>query len=344
MISAIALATLTLALASCTTAPPNKEPSPGKILLRGAGASFPNPLYQKWSRAYSAHHGDVEVEYKSVGSGKGIEWYLDGRVDFGASDRALSDEQIGEAKRGALLVPTAAGMVVLAYHGEDLPANLRLSRDVYADIFLGKITKWNDPRIAADNPEFKFPKKQIAVIVRQDKSGTTFAFTNHLAAIHPEWKDGPGIGQTVQWRCAPLTAQGNEGVVALIQRTPYALGYAEYGQAKRLGLRMAQLENRAKKFIRPGAGAAVESLATTNVPGNFRVFMTDPIGEHSYPIITYTWILAHQRYADPKKADAVKQFLEWCLTEGQQDCEELGYVRLPAGLAQRVAEAVRKIH
>jgi phosphate transport system substrate-binding protein len=330
---------LLLALTSCS----QKKATDGKLLLRGAGASFPNPLYQKWSDEFGKQQNGVEVEYKSVGSGKGIDWFLEESIDFGASDRAMSDEQIASAKKGALLVPTSAGMVVLAYNSDGLPANLRLSRDVYVDIFLGKIKHWNDPRIKATNPAFMFPDEQITVVVRQDKSGTTFAFTNHLAAVSPEWKQGPGVGQSVQWRCSPLPAPGNEGVVALIKRTPYSIGYAEYGQTRRLGLCMAELQNQAKQFISPALASAQKTLSGLTVPENFRAFMPDPAGDSSYPIITYTWILAHKRYDDAKKAEALVQFLTWCLKDGQAYCEELGYVRLPPDLAQRVIEEVHRI-
>ncbi|MCI0684079.1 MAG: phosphate ABC transporter substrate-binding protein PstS [Gemmataceae bacterium] len=339
----VVVAILIVVQASCTSQPKGKPVPEGKVLLRGAGATFPNPLYQKWAEEYGKEQEAVVVEYASVGSGKGIEKFLEDSVDFGASDRALSDEQIGQAKRGALLVPTTAGMVVVAYNAEGLPKMLRLKRDVYADIFHGKITKWNDPRIQETNPDYKFPSKQISIVVRQDKSGTTFAFTNHLSAISKDWKAGPGVGTGIQWPTATLPAPGNEGVVAMIQRTPYAIGYAEYGQAKRLHLRMAELENKAGKFIAPVGGAGLEALLAVKVPDNFRVFVPDPEGEHSYPIITYTWIMAHKEYGSTQKAEAARNFLEWCLTDGQKDCEALGYVRLPPALAQRAVAEVRKI-
>jgi phosphate transport system substrate-binding protein len=343
MASCLTATMLALILASCTREPTVRKLPEGAVLLRGAGATFPNPLYQRWAEEFGKEQKAIVVEYESVGSGKGIEKFLDDRVDFGASDRALSDEQIAEASRGALLVPTTAGMVVLAYNPEGLPAALRLRRDVYVDIFLGKITRWNDPRIKESNPDFKFPDQQIAMVVRQDKSGTTFAFTNHLSAISPAWKAGPGVGQAVDWPGSALPAPGNEGVLGLIKRTPYAIGYGEYGQTKRLGLHMALLENKAGQPIHPGGGTGLEALLKTEVPDHFRVFEPDPSGEFSYPIITYTWILAHTRYGDEQKAAAVRRFLEWCLTEGQKDCEALGYIRLPPELVQRVLKQVHKI-
>lgn len=336
-------AVLLLAQASCNSTPAEKKAPEGKLLIQGAGATFPNPLYQKWAEEYAKEAGSGVVDYASVGSGKGIERFLEDSVDFGASDRAMSDEQIALAKRGALLVPTTGGMVVLAYHAEGLPEKLLLKREVYVDIFLGKISKWNDPRIKESNPDFKFPDKQITVVVRQDKSGTTFAFTNHLAAISKEWQAGPGVGTGIQWPGTPLPGPGNEGVVALIKRTPFSIGYAEYGQTKRLALGMAHLENRTGHFIAPVGGTGLEALLAAKVPDNFRTFVPDPDGEHSYPIVTFTWILAHKTYPDAKKAEAMRHFLEWSLTHGQKDCEALGYIRLPPALAQRAIQEVRKI-
>jgi phosphate transport system substrate-binding protein len=340
--AALLPALLPLVLTSCggKTTP---EAPPGGVLLQGAGASFPNPLYQQWVRRFSRDHADVAVYYDSVGSGEGIKRFLKGAVDFGASDRAMSDDDIARVTRGVLLVPTAAGMVVLAYNPKDLPASLHLSRDVYADIFLGKVTKWNDLRIRALNPGVKFPDRAIALVTRLDKSGTTFAFTNHLSAVSPAWKSGPGVGTDVHWPATPLRANGNEGVCALLQETPYSLGYAEYGQAVRADLGLAVLQNKEGEFVRPDRDKGLKALLATAVPEDFRVFLPDPPGTDSYPIITYTWILAYKEYGDAKTADAVRRFLTYCVRDGQKRCAELGFVELPRELTDRVVAAVAQI-
>jgi phosphate transport system substrate-binding protein len=343
MITYLLAVSICLSSTSCSTGPTELKTATAKQALNGAGATFPNPLYQKWAAEYAKEGEGAPVEYQSVGSGKGVELFLSDSVDFGASDSAMTDEQINQAKQGALLVPSTAGMIVLAYNPEGLPKILRLKRDVYSDIFLGKITKWNDPRIAATNPGHTFPDKSIALVVRQDRSGTTFAFTNHLSSISKEWKSGPGVGTSLQWPATVLPAAGNEGVVGMIKRTPYSIGYSEYGEAKSFLLSMAELENRAGQFIKPAGGSGLEALLAAKIPDNFRAFVPDPEGEQSYPIITYTWILAKRKYHSAEKAGSIRRFLEWCLTDGQKDCESLGFVRLPPALAQRALIEVRKI-
>jgi len=333
---------LSLTLASCG-GKAGKSVPPGTTLLQGAGATFPNPLYQKWARDFSTGDSKTIVYYDSVGSGEGIRRFLKQDVAFGASDRAMSDEQMAKAPHGVMLVPITAGMVALAYNSDGLPKTLRLKRDVYVDIFLGKITRWNDPRIKEANPEFKFPNKQIAVVTRMDKSGTTFAFTNHLAAIRPDWKAGPGVGTEIDWPCKPIQVNGNEGVVGMIQRNAFAIGYAEYGQASRAGLGLAELENKAGAFVAPHTETGIEALLKTSMPENFRVFLPDPAGEKSYPIITYTWMLVQKKYADAETAQAIRGFLTHCLTDGQAQCLALGYVRLPSEIAGRVVAEVAKI-
>jgi phosphate transport system substrate-binding protein len=267
---------------------------------------------------------------------------LDGQVDFGASDAALTDEQIAQVKRGVQLIPTLAGKVVIAYNLEGLGGALRLKRDVYTDIFLGKITRWNDERIAAINPGLALPDTSIHVIARQDGSGTTFAFTNHLAAISPEWKSTHGVGNKIGWGKASL-ATGNEGVAALILRTPGGIGYVEYGMAKRTGLAMALLENKAGHFVAPTGSSGQAALANSKLPGNLRAFFPDPEGSDSYPVVTYTWLLLYQQYGDPKKAAAVKNFVRWCLTDGQSYNEALGFIRLTPEVANSGLEALNRI-
>ena len=202
------------------------------ITIKGAGSTFVGSLFRKWFEQYHKEHPNVVVDYDIVGSGEGTKRFLEGTVDFGASDAALTDEEIASVKRGAVLIPVTAGSIVLAYSPQGLPPQLKLSRSVYADIFLGKITHWNDPRIAAINPGVTFPDRDIQVVVRNDSSGTTFAFTNHLSAISEEWRQGPGTGKNPSWPAHPARADGNEGVAGSIQRGSGMIGYVHYGTAR----------------------------------------------------------------------------------------------------------------
>ncbi len=282
------------------------------------------------------------VDYDIVGSGEGTKRFLEGTVDFGASDAALTEEEIASAKRGAVLIPVTAGTIVLAYSPAGLPPRLRLSRTVYADIFLGKITNWNDPRIAAINPGFTFPDRDLQVVARQDGSGTTFAFTNHLAAISEEWRKGPGVHKSVSWPRASL-ANGNEGVAGNIARGVGMIGYVHYGTAQRTGLGMAWVENKAGNYIKPSGTSGLDTLLLGKLPPDLRVFMPDPDGKDSYPIVTYSWLLLYGKYDDPKKLDALKDVVRWCLDEGQEYSESLGYLRLSPHVVTAATHALDSI-
>lgn len=326
--------------------PAGKPVAPaGKMILLGAGATFPAPLYKKWIAEYAKVSPGTLIDYKVVGSGEGVKRFLAGEVDFGASDSAMSDEQIAGAKAGATLIPTTAGMVVLAYNLPGLGGPLKLSRTTYVDLLAGKIPKWNDARIQAINPGLKLPNKNIVLVARQDGSGTTYALTNHLNAID-RWRSlGRSVGTQVSWPGNVMLAPGNEGVAARIKISEGSIGYVEYGFAKRLGLPMAHLENKAGRIVEPNAESGQAALAAdlNRMPGNLRFFMPDPEGENSYPIVSLTWLLLNERYADAGKRTALKGFVNWALTTGQAHAVELGYIPLPAGLLERslaVAEAV----
>lgn len=313
----------------------------GGVTLNGAGASFPAPLYQRWFAEYNKENPETRISYQSVGSGAGVKQFIAGTIDFGASDTGMSAEEISKVERGVLLVPATAGSVVLAYNLPDVKG-VRLSREVYPDILLGKITNWNDPRIAKDNPDLKLPDQPITVIYRSDGSGTTAVLTKHLSAISPAWKSGPGEGKSVSWPTG-TGAKGNEGVTASIQQTPGAIGYTEYGYARENNIPFAVLENQAGQFVEANAETASAALEAVELPANFLAFAPDPPGENSYPIVTYTWILAYQKYDDPNKAQAVENMLKWGLTEGQKYSDELGYVPLPQKVIDQVQPAVDQI-
>lgn len=348
----VPLLTLALGLAACggtqTTAPPTNstatttEDGGGKsVSLTGAGASFPAPLYQKWFSEYNKLHPNVQVSYQSVGSGAGVEQFTQGTVDFGASDVAMDDEEIAAVKKGVALLPMTAGSIVLAYNLPDVP-QLKLSRQVYVDILLGKIKKWNDPAIAKLNPEATLPDTEITVVYRSDGSGTTGVFTKHLSAVSPEWAEKVGDGKTVEWPTG-VGAKGNEGVTAQILQTEGSLGYVEFGYAKQQEMTTASLENKAGTYVAPSTETAAKSLSAVVLPENLRAFLTDPEGKDSYPIVTYTWLLAYQNYDDPDKLKALKEVVNWSLTDGQAFAKELGYVPLPPNVVQKVQTKLETI-
>ena len=315
--------------------------SGGSVSLTGAGASFPAPLYQRWFSEYNKQNPNVQVTYQSVGSGAGVEQFLQQTVDFGASDVAMTDEEMAEVDKGVVLLPMTAGSIVLAYN---LPGveELRLSRQVYTDILLGNITQWNDPGIAEINPDVELPDSEITVVHRSDGSGTTGVFTQHLAAISPEWEQQVGSGKTVEWPTG-IGAKGNEGVTAQILQTDGSLGYVEYGYAKQQDIPVASLENQSGNYIAPSTESAAQALSATTLPENLRAFVTDPEGEDSYPIVTYTWLLAYESYDDPEKLNGLKEVINWSLTDGQAYAEELGYVPLPDNVVTKVEAALSKI-
>jgi phosphate transport system substrate-binding protein len=286
----------------------------------------------------------VLLSYDAVGSGEGTKQFMAGTVDFGASDAAMRDGEMAAVTRGVQLVPVVAGSIVLAYNVPGLDGDLKLKRDVYVDIFLNNITRWNDPRIRAANPDLNLPDDDIAIVVRQDSSGTTFAFTNHLSAISDAWRDrGPGVGKVIDWPGNAMVAPGNEGVAGRIKISEGSIGYVEYGMAQRTGLAMAWLENKAGEFIQPHGGSGLATLLNTDMPDNLRVFFPDPDGEDSYPIVTYSWLLLYKQYNDPQKAAALRRYVKWALTEGQAFNESLGYVRLAPHVVARAVQAVESI-
>ncbi len=311
------------------------------VRLTGAGATFPAPLYSKWFKDYHGLHQNVQVDYQSVGSGSGIKNFINKTVDFGASDAAMTPEEIAKVDVGAQLLPMTAGSIVLSYNLKGVP-ELKLSREAYAGIFLGKVKKWNDPLIAKANPGVKLPDSPIHVVVRADGSGTSFVLTKHLSAISPEWAKNPGFGTMPNWPVG-TRSKGNEGVTASITTTPGAIGYLEYGYAKGQNLPMVELENKAGKFIKPTNESAQAALAAVELPENLIAWLPDPQGEKSYPIVTYTWLLCYKQYSDPKKVEALKSVIEYGLTVGQKSSEQLGYVPLPQNVVSKVRAALNNI-
>ncbi|BAT55862.1 Periplasmic phosphate binding protein [Nostoc sp. NIES-3756] len=326
-----------------TASNPAKLDLGGNVTLTGAGASFPAPLYQSWFTELNKKYPNLQVNYQSVGSGAGVEQFIKGTVDFGASDVAMKDEEIQKVPqdKGVLLLPMTAGSIVLAYNLPDV-AELKLPRAVYADILLGNIKTWNDKKIADANPGVNLPNQPITVVHRSDGSGTTGVFTKHLSAISPDWKSKVGEGKTVNWPVG-VGAKGNEGVTAQVQQTQGSIGYVEYGYAKQNGLKFAALENKGGQFVTPTEASAAKTLEAVTLPADLRAFIADPEGADSYPIVTYTWLLAYKKYADPAKAKAVEAAIEYGLTEGQKLSTELGYVPLPQNVVTKVAAVADQI-
>jgi phosphate transport system substrate-binding protein len=313
------------------------------ITLQGSGATFPAPLYKRWFLEYYQQNPSVRVNYSPIGSGAGIRQFTSGLVSFGASDAGMSKDEIAKLPDkygGVLLLPMTAGLIVLSYNVPGIPEPIRLSRTTYVKIFLRKITNWNAEEIAKNNPGLKLPDQNITVVTRADSSGTTYAFTSHMAAVskavNVEWT--PGVNKSVHWK-ESIAAQGNDGVAALIQLTPGAIGYIEFGYAKLTGLRMAALENQSHQFILPDeeGKSGEKALEDAEIPEDLQVKVPDPKPSEAYPIVTYTWILSRKHYDDEREAKSLKALWRHCLEDHQQKiAQELGYVRMPSPMVARL--------
>jgi phosphate transport system substrate-binding protein len=314
-----------------------------KIRLTGSGASFPAPIYLAWFKDLGKKNPNLSVDYQSKGSGAGVQDFLNKTVDFAASDSAMKKEEIAKVAEGVQLLPMTAGEIVLSYNLPGNPKGLKLPRDVYSNIFLGKITHWNDPKIAAANPGVKFPDTPITVVVRADSSGTTAVFTKHLSAINEEFRKALGEGNTVNWPATDkfIKSPKNDGVTATIRQTPGAIGYIEYGFAKLSRVDFASLQNKAGQYVAPGTSS--EALASVKMPEDMIAWLPDPDGAKSYPITTYTWMIFRKNNGDPAKAKALRDMIEYGLTEGQKSAEAMGYLPLPASVADHVRKAAANI-
>ncbi len=305
--------------------------------LSGAGATFPQPLYEKYAREIRKAYPDLKINYQGIGSGGGIKQTINGTVDFGASDAAMTDEEMAKVKGGVILVPTAGGAVSVAYN---LPGvkNLKLSNAVLAGIFQGKINSWSDAQIAKDNPGVKLPSSAIKPVVRADGSGTSFIFTNHVSSISPEFKAAVGASKEPKWSSGFLKGKGNPGVAGLIKQTPGSIGYTEYDFALKNGLSSASVQNGSGKYVAPTRQAADLALSDVNFPANFRVF--DVNSSQGYPIVGLTWLLVPKKAKNPAKAKAIKDMVKWILTDGQAYNTNLNYTRIPASVASRAIAEV----
>jgi phosphate transport system substrate-binding protein len=323
-----------------------------EVRLNGSGASFPFPIYSKWFKDFSKANEGVRVDYQAKGSGAGIQDFTNLVVDFAGSDAAMSDEEIAKVKNGVVLLPVTAGEIVLTYNLKGV-TELNLPRDVYPEIFMGKITKWNNPKIAAANPGTKLPDKTIKVVVRSDSSGTTYVFSGHLSNISAAFKTTIGQGKSPQWpkSASFVKAPKNDGITATVKQTPGAIGYIEYGYAKLTRSPVAMLENKAGKFASPGPESGAAALSATEFPEgtlpgskvpDLRGWAYDSSGEKSYPIATFTWLLFPEKQ-DAEKAQAARELVEYCITKGQESADKLGYVPLPENVVEMVRSATQFI-
>lgn len=333
-LTALAASTLLL-LAGCSQKSEESSPasssSETRVLINGAGSSFDNPAFMLWKDAYAKVDPNMQFNYQSVGSGAGKKQLLSETVDFGASDAPMSDEEMGDKK--ILHIPVVAGAVVLTYN---LPGNptLKFDPETLSDIFMGKITKWNDPKLVALNPDSNLPDTAIVVVHRSDGSGTTFIFTDYLSAVSPDWSSKVGKSTTVSWPVG-LGGKGNEGVAGQIKQLPGAIGYVELAYAKENKLPVADLKNAAGKFITPSPESVSKAMATANIPEDFRFSMVNAPGAEAYPIAGASWILIYQHLDKPETGKKLVEFLKWAVTEGQKLSPKLDYAPLPDNVQQR---------
>jgi phosphate transport system substrate-binding protein len=304
------------------------------VLLNGAGATFPNIIYQRWITDYNAAHPGVELNYQSIGSGGGIQQFTDGTVDFAGSDAPMTDEEMAKVGGNVLHIPTVLGAVVPSYNLTGVSQTVRFTPEALADIFLGTIKRWNDIRLASANPGVALPNQEIVVVHRSDGSGTSYIWTEYLSTVSSEWAERVGKGKSVNWPVG-IGGKGNEGVSAAVQQTPGALGYVELGYAMINKMPVGAVRNRAGNFVTPDlstvAEAAAAGLAAIGPETDFRVSLINGPGDRTYPVSSFTWLLVHKDYgASTAKAKALTEYISWALTAGQAVAPELGYAPLPA--------------
>src|SRR5213596_1305649 len=312
-----------------------------QMMINGAGATFPYPIYSKWFDEYAKVDPSVRFNYQSIGSGGGQKQILAQTVDFGASDGPMSDENLAKAPGKLLHIPTVAGADVVAYNLPGNPA-LKFDADTIAGIFLGQIKKWNDPKITALNPGVSLPDQEIVVVHRSDGSGTTYIWTDYLSKISPEWKSKVGTNTSVSWP-AGIGGKGNEGVSGQVKQTPGAIGYVELIYTIQNKMPYADIKNSAGEFVKPTLDSVTAALTTANVPDDFRFSMTNATGKDAYPIAGATWLLVYQQQKDATKGKKLVEFLKWALTKGEAMAKDLDYAALPDSVQQRVLKRIDEI-
>ena len=316
----------------------------GAVSLHGAGATFPNPLYQKWLSEYEKVKSNVRIDYQSIGSGGGIKQLKEQTVDFGASDAPMKDEDLKSAPGEILHIPTVLGAVIITYNLAGVNQPLRFSSDVIADIFLGKVTKWNDARIAADNPGVTLPANDITVVTRSDGSGTSAVFTDYLSKVSPEWKDKVGTGTSPRWPVG-ISGKGNEGVTGAVKQTPNTIGYVELVYAVQNKLPVALIKNAGGSYVEPSIDSvsAAAAASAASMPEDLRVSITNASGAQAYPISSYTYILVYKDQKDATKGKALVDFLWWGLHDGENFARDLQYAPLPADVVKRAEAKINSV-
>ncbi len=328
----------------CSGNPGGDGGGTGVVRLQGAGATFPNPLYQKWLSEYGKLHQNVRMDYQSIGSGGGIKQIQEQTVDFGASDAPMKDDDIKKAPGDLLHIPTVLGAVVLTYNLAGTPERLRFSPETIADLFLGKIKRWDDERIKADNPGVSLPAADVTIVHRSDGSGTSAVFTDYLSKVSPEWKEKVGTGTSPQWPVG-IGGKGNEGVTGQVKQTPNTIGYVELAYAVQNKLPVALIKNSSGNFIEPSldavTAAAAEAVATT--PEDLRVSITNAAGAQAYPISSYTYILVYKDQKDAAKGKVLVDFLWWGIHDGEKFAKDMQYAPLPPEIVKRAEAKINSI-
>ncbi|HKG98328.1 MAG TPA: phosphate ABC transporter substrate-binding protein PstS [Pyrinomonadaceae bacterium] len=316
----------------------------GSVSLQGAGATFPNPLYQKWLSEYGKLHPNIRIDYQSIGSGGGIKQIKEQTVDFGASDAPMKDEDLKSAPGEVLHIPTVLGAVVITYNLQGVSQALRFSPETLADIFLGKIKKWNDAKISADNPGVTLPTTDVTVVHRSDGSGTSAVFTDYLSKVSAEWKEKVGSGTSPNWPTG-VGGKGNEGVTGQVKNTPNTIGYVELAYAVQNKLPVAQVKNASGNFVTPSIDTvtAAASASAANTPDDLRVSITNAAGPDAYPISSYTYILIYKNQKDGAKGKALVDFLWWGIHDGESHAKELQYAPLPADIVKRAEAKISSV-
>lgn len=340
---------VTLVAAACSPAATSPVPSGTAgssfkgVSLNGAGATFPFPLYSKWFDEYAKLTG-AQINYQSIGSGGGIQQVTQRTVDFGATDGPMTDDQLKAAPAKLLHIPMVMGAEAIVYNLAGISSGMKLTPEAVAGIFLGEISKWNDPKIASANPDLKLPDQAIAVVHRSDGSGTTYIFTDYLSSVSPTWNSKVGKSTSVEWP-AGIGGKGNEGVAGQVKQSPGGIGYVELAYAVQNKLPYANIKNKGGKFVEPTVDSttAAAAGAIAQIPDDLRFSMVDPAGDSSYPIAGATWILVYQEQSDQVKGRVIVDFLNWALTSGQGMAKDLLYAPLPSELASRAQAKVKTV-
>jgi len=327
---------------SASAPPAGESPAAAPGQINGAGATFPNPIYSKWFAEYNKLRPDVRINYQSIGSGGGIRQLTNQTVFFGATDGPMTDEQLKAAPGPIVHLPTVLGGVVPAYSVPGVSAELRFSGPLLADIFLGKVKKWNDPAVARDNAGTKLPATDIVVVHRSDGSGTTYIWVDYLSKVSPEWKDKVGLATSVNWPVG-VGGKGNEGVAGLVKQTPGSIGYVELVYATQNDIAYGSVKNAAGQYVKASLPSVTAAAAAAEMPADFRVSITNAPGEGAYPLSSFTWILLYEHPADKERTRIMVEFMKWALTDGQKYAPELGYAPLPEKVVGRELEALKKI-